>query len=51
MFNSVGNEVSKLHRLSTEDMILDNYEVELGKYCEISIEEINQYIFNDTKTV
>jgi len=51
MFNSVGNEVSKLHRLSTEDMILDNYEVELGKYCEIGIEEINQYIFNDTKTV
>jgi len=51
IFNSVGNEVSKLHRLSTEKMSLDDYNLDLGEFCEINFEDIVREIFNDNKTV
>ena len=51
IFNSVGNEVSKLHRLSTEKMSLDDYNLDLGEFCEINFEDIVREIFDDNKTV
>jgi pseudouridine synthase len=51
MFDSVGNEVSKLHRLSTEKMLLNDYKLELGEYCEINFEDINRDVFSNIKTV
>lgn len=51
MFSSVGNEVSRLHRISTEKMFLDDYKLKLGEYCEINLEDINQVIFNDINTI
>ncbi len=51
IFNSVGNEVTKLHRLSIEKMILKNYKLKSGEYCEINFEDIDQYIFNNNKRV
>jgi pseudouridine synthase len=46
MFTSVGNEVKHLHRLSTEDMLLSQYNLKPGEYCSITIEEINNLIFH-----
>jgi len=51
MFDSVGNEVSKLHRLSTEKMLLNDYKLELGEYCEINFEDIDRDVFSNIKTV
>lgn len=51
MFDSVGNEVSKLHRLSTEKMLLNHYKLELGEYCEINFEDIDRDVFSNIKTV
>ena len=49
IFRSVGNEVSKLHRLSIGKMILKDYKLKSGEYCEINFEDIDQYIFNNIK--
>jgi len=46
MLTSVGNEVKHLHRLSTEDMLLSQYNLQPGEYCSITIEEINRLIFH-----
>ena len=51
MFDSVGNEVSKLHRLSTEKMLLNHYKLELGEYCEINFEDIDRDVFSNIKTL
>lgn len=51
MFDSVGNKVSKLHRLSTEKMSLNDYKLELGEYCEINFEDIDRDVFSKIKTV
>ena len=51
MFDSVGNEVSKLHRLSTEKMLLNDYKLELGEYCEINFEDIDRDVFSNIKTL
>ena len=51
MFDSVGNEVSKLHRLSTEKMLLNDYKLDLGEYCEINFEDIDRDVFSNIKTV
>jgi len=51
MFDSVGNEVSKLHRLSTEKMLLNDYKLELGEYCEINFEDIDRDVFSNIKTI
>ncbi len=51
IFNSVGNEVSKLHRLSTEKMSLNDYKLELGEFCEINFEDIDLNVFGNNKNV
>jgi 16S rRNA pseudouridine516 synthase len=51
MFESVGNEVSKLHRISTEKMILNDYKLKPGEYCEINYEDIERDVFGNIKTV
>jgi len=51
MFDTVGNEVSKLHRLSTEKMLLNDYKLDLGEYCEINFEDIDRDVFSNIKTV
>ena len=51
MFDSVGNEVSKLHRLSIEKMLLNDYKLELGEYCEINFEDIDRDVFSNIKTL
>jgi len=45
MFTSVGNEVKHLHRLSTEGMVLSNYNLQPGEFCSITLEEIERKIF------
>lgn len=50
MLTSVGNEVKKLHRLSTENMLLSDFNIDFGEYCEIDIREINVSIFNNIES-
>jgi pseudouridine synthase len=45
MFTSIGNEVKHLHRLSTEGMILSDYNLNPGEYCSITLEDIERLIF------
>jgi 16S rRNA pseudouridine516 synthase len=45
IFSTLGNEVTVLHRLSTENMELSNYKLEIGDYCKITIQEIEEFIF------
>jgi pseudouridine synthase len=37
MFTSIGNEVKHLHRLSTEGMVLADYNLQPGEFCSIDI--------------
>jgi 16S rRNA pseudouridine516 synthase len=41
MFHSIGNEVDTIHRISTENMQLSNYNLEIGDFCKVTIQEIN----------
>ena len=50
MLTSLGNEVKKLHRLSTENMLLSDFNIDFGEYCEIDIREINVNIFNNIES-
>ncbi len=45
MFTSIGNEVKHLHRLSTEGMVLADYNLQPGEFCSITREEIERLIF------
>ena len=47
MLTSVGNEIKKLHRLSTGNMVLSDFDINFGEFCEIDIREINISIFNN----
>ena len=44
IFLALGNKVVKLHRLSTENMILADYDLKPGQFCKITLEEINRLI-------
>ena len=46
MFHSIGNEVDTIHRISTENMQLSNYNLEIGDFCKVTIQEINELIFD-----
>ena len=45
MFDTLGNYVVSIHRLAIGDLILENYNVQSGKFKEISKEEILQKCF------
>ena len=47
MLTSVGNEIKKLHRLSTGNMFLSDFDINFGEFCEIEFREINISIFNN----
>ena len=44
MFSSLGNEVTQLHRVSTENMALEDYKLKQGEFCSIDSQEIDQLI-------
>ena len=46
MFHSIGNEVVAIHRLSTENMVLSDYKLDIGDFCKITSEDIDDLIFN-----
>jgi len=46
MFTTLGNHVTNLHRLSTERMVLKEYDLELGAFCRVTREEIHQALFS-----
>lgn len=46
MLTSVGNEVKHLHRLSTEAMVLSDYNLQHGQFCKITLQEIERLIFH-----
>tara|TARA_B100000767_G_C19677455_1_gene498008 strand:+ start:408 stop:1169 length:762 start_codon:yes stop_codon:yes gene_type:complete len=46
MFTTLGNHVTNLHRLSTERMVLKEYNLELGAFCTVTREEINLALFS-----
>ena len=45
MFDTLGNYVVSIHRLAIGDLVLENYNVQSGKFKEISKEEILQKCF------
>ena len=45
MFSALGNYVVSIHRLAIGNMVLSNYDISTGDYREITLDEINQYIF------
>ena len=45
MFDALGNYVVSIHRLAIGDLDLENYDVQNGKFKEISKEEILQKCF------
>ena len=46
MFTTLGNHVTHLHRLSTEKMVLKDYNLEPGQFCTITREEIDRTLFS-----
>ena len=46
MFTTLGNHVTNLHRLSTERMVLKEYNLELGAFCKVTREEVHQALFS-----
>ena len=46
MFTSLDNHVTQLHRLGTEGMQLDDFNLDEGEFCTVSREEINDAIFS-----
>ena len=46
MFKSLDNHVTELHRLSTEKMILSDYNLKPGEFCQVSRSEINVALFS-----
>ena len=45
MFSALGNYVISIHRLAIGEMVLSNYDLEEGEFQEVTLDEINQYIF------
>ena len=46
MFTTLDNHVTQLHRLGTEGMQLDDYNLDEGQFCSVTRDEINQAIFS-----
>lgn len=46
MFTSLDNHVTQLHRLGTEGMQLEDFNLEEGEFCFVTREEIHQAIFS-----
>jgi 16S rRNA U516 pseudouridylate synthase RsuA-like enzyme len=46
MFTSLDNHVTQLHRLGTEGMQLDDFNLDEGEFCSVTLDEINQAIFS-----
>ena len=46
MFTTLGNHVSRLHRVSTEGLVLEEYALEPGQFCSITREDINRALFS-----
>jgi hypothetical protein len=38
--------VVAIHRLSTENMVLSDYKLDIGDFCKITSEDIDDLIFN-----
>jgi len=46
MFTTLGNQVQNLHRLSTEGMVLSDFNLESGEFCAVTREDINRALFS-----
>ena len=46
MFTTLGNQVQHLHRLSTEGMVLSDFNLESGEFCAVTREDINRALFS-----
>ena len=46
MFASLNNHVERLHRISTEGMVLSDYVLEAGQFCSVAREDINRALFS-----
>ena len=46
MFTTLGNHVSRLHRVSTEGLVLEEYALEPGQFCSMTREDINRALFS-----
>ncbi|MBP50510.1 MAG: pseudouridine synthase [Candidatus Thalassarchaeaceae archaeon] len=47
IFEAVGNNVVDLHRLSIGNMVLSDYGLDEGDFCEVELGEISSKILND----
>ncbi|MDE0953082.1 MAG: pseudouridine synthase [Candidatus Poseidoniales archaeon] len=45
MFDSLGNRVISIHRLAIGNMVLSEYNINLGEFQEVTIDEINLSVF------
>ena len=50
MFTSLDNHVIQLHRISTEAMILDDFNLQPGQFCSVTREQINSALFSSTSS-
>lgn len=50
IFEAVGNNVVDLHRLSIGNMVLSDYELAEGDFCEVELEEISSKILNNNNS-
>ena len=46
MFRSLDNHVIQLHRISTESMVLDDFNLLPGQFCSVTRQEINRALFS-----
>tara|TARA_B100000459_G_C8597802_1_gene210576 strand:+ start:707 stop:1468 length:762 start_codon:yes stop_codon:yes gene_type:complete len=46
MFRSLGNHVIQLHRISTESMVLEDFNLLPGQFCSVTRQEINRALFS-----
>ena len=46
MFTSLDNHVTQLHRIATETMVLDDFNLEPGQFCSVTREQINRALFS-----
>ena len=50
MFTSLDNHVIQLHRISTEAMVLDDFNLQPGQFCSVTREQINSALFSSTSS-
>ena len=46
MFTSLDNHVTHLHRIATETMVLDDFNLKPGHFCSVTREQINRALFS-----